>query len=352
MNAVARAMISPDFENSRYIDGLVETFHSSVLQKQSLSTNNEGYMTVEKQDLPKEWTEVLNPVEECQKLFEGMVGCDLIKEQVLDDVKISIIARSRDIEVKDLIPFNYVFRGPPGTGKTTTARKIGHLFYHMGLLSSAEVIEASVTDLIGEYVGQTGPKVLELFDKALGKTLFIDEAYRLAKAGRSSHNFAEEAIGEIVGALTSPRYQQKIVIVLAGYNKEMNDLLSTNPGLRSRFRRVMTFESMSGVQCAQLLINLLRTQYSVNTSLIGTPTLESQPEMCNFFTAQSKKKGWGNGRDVESFSRDVFRAILRQADVEGDSLVVSRDQILSVLQKPKKSDKPEGSSSYIPRFKF
>src|SRR6266480_1793477 len=103
------------------------------------------------------------------------------------------IMKAMDIEdVKENIPFNFLFRGPPGTGKTTTAKKMGKVFYDMGFLSKAEVVECSATDLIGQYVGQTGPKVQQLLDNALGKVLFIDEAYRLAGG-----HFAQEAMDEL-----------------------------------------------------------------------------------------------------------------------------------------------------------
>ena len=137
-----------------------------------------------------------------------------------------------------------------GTGKTTTARRMGELLYPMGVLATPEVIECSVTDLVGEIIGHTGPKVIELFDRALGKVLFTDETYRLCE----KNQFCKDAIGEILGALMSPRFQEKIFIILAGYGQEMDLLLASNPGLRSG---VMTFDSLTGEQSAQLLIEIL-----------------------------------------------------------------------------------------------
>lgn len=108
---------------------------------------------------------------------------------------------------------------------------MGKIFYDMGLLASAEVIECSVTDLIGRHVGHTGPKTLCLLEKAQGKILFIDEAYRLI--GDDNSTFADEALGELVGALTNPRFARKMVVILAGYTQEMDRLLASNPGLQS-----------------------------------------------------------------------------------------------------------------------
>ena len=100
--------------------------------------------------------------------------------------------KSLDFNVKENIPFNFLFRGPPGTSITITARKMGNVFYDMGFLATAELIDVSATDLVAQYIGQTGPKVQQLLDKALGKVLFIDEAFRLGEG-----HFAKEAMDEL-----------------------------------------------------------------------------------------------------------------------------------------------------------
>ena len=136
-----------------------------------------------------------------------------------------------------------------GTGKTTTARRMGNILYDMGVLASPVVVASSVTDLIDEYVGRTGPKVLDLFEKALGKVLFVDEAYRLHEQADRYSSFAQDAVGEVVGALTSPRFRQKMVIIPAGDTEEMDTLPASNPGLLSRFKHVMTFPALNECQC-------------------------------------------------------------------------------------------------------
>ena len=107
-----------------------------------------------------------------------------------------------------------------------TARKLGQVYFDMGFLSSADVIECSASDLVGQYVGHTGPK------KALGKVLFIDEAYRLSQG-----HFAQEAMDEIVDIMTKDKFMNKLVFILAGYD-DMNKLLRVNPGLASRFSEI------------------------------------------------------------------------------------------------------------------
>ena len=94
---------------------------------------------------------------------------------------------------------------------------MGQIFYDMGFLSQASVEECSATDLIRQYVGQTGPKLQKLMEKAMGKVLFIDEAYRLAEGG-----FATEAMDELVDCLTKPKFAQRLVVILAGYDKDID----------------------------------------------------------------------------------------------------------------------------------
>lgn len=94
---------------------------------------------------------------------------------------------------------------------------MGQVYYDMGFLSSTEVIECSASDLVADYVGQTGHKTRQLFERALGKVLFVDEAYRLSEG-----HFAKEAMDELVGILTQDAFAGKLIVVLAGYDQEMN----------------------------------------------------------------------------------------------------------------------------------
>lgn len=129
---------------------------------------------------------------------------------------------------------------------------MGQVYYDMGLLATHEVIETSVTDLVGQYVGQTGPKTQKVLEQALGKVLFIDEAYRLGQ-GR----FSREAVDELVDCITKPRYAQKLIIILAGYDADINHLMSLNSGLSSRFPESIQFEPFPPSDCIQLLTRLL-----------------------------------------------------------------------------------------------
>lgn len=208
----------------------------------------------------------------------------------------------------------------------------------MGLLASTEVVECSVTDLIGSYVGQTGPKTLHLFERAKGKVLFIDEAYRLLDTSSSSSSslssYAQEAVGEIVGALTNPRYAKKLVVVLAGYTDEMDRLLASNPGLQSRFPTVVTFASLTPRQCMKLLLQNLQQGHNVDITEVESAPEILQQEMHNLFRSLSQAtRSWGNARDVETIGESIYRNILLNSNDPDRPLKAGPDMVLAALRE-------------------
>lgn len=222
----------------------------------------------------------------------------------------------------------------------STARKIGQLFYDMGFLATTEVVDCSVTDLVGSWQGHTGPKVINQLEMGLGKVLFIDEAYRLAPGGRetSSVNFKNEAIGEIVDAMTRPRYAGNMVIILAGYTEDMEHLLRSNQGLRSRFPTHVTFPHMEPQSCVLLLkqqLGKLKIGLEIPSRL--QPGDETWKRIYRVFAKLSVTKGWANGRDIETLAQNIIRHVFMNvgkmaADKEMGPLVVSAEELLNFLK--------------------
>src|SRR5580698_1539289 len=139
---------------------------------------------------------------------------------------------------------HFVFLGPPGTGKTTVARVVGKIFYAFGLLDSPEVVEAQRSDLVGEYLGATAIKTNELIDSALGRVLFIDEAYSLVNEGDGqSDRFGSEAVQTLLKRAEDDR--ENLIIILAGYEQQTEGFLGSNPGLSSRFASRIRFPTYS-----------------------------------------------------------------------------------------------------------
>ena len=179
-----------------------------------------------------------------------LIGLHKVKEQVEDFIAQAEMNRKREQEgfTTSATTLHSLFLGNPGTGKTTVARIVAELLYQKGLIATNKLIEVSRGDLIGAYQGQTAIKTREQLQTALGGVLFIDEAYSL-KHG-SGDNFGQEAIDEILKFMEDHR--QDMVVIFAGYHKEMAEFLESNSGLKSRVPTTFDFEDYSPDEIAQI----------------------------------------------------------------------------------------------------
>ncbi|EPQ56111.1 P-loop containing nucleoside triphosphate hydrolase protein, partial [Gloeophyllum trabeum ATCC 11539] len=239
------------------------------------------------------------------KLFEDVVGCEDIIQKLAAWQVTAKRLKARGKDPRDHVPTNFIFKGPPGTGKTTTARKMGKVYYDMGFLSSAEVMECSVSDLVGQYVGHTVQKTRRVFEKALGKVLLVDEAYRLSEG-----QYAKEAVDEIVGILTQERFRGKLIVIFAGYEQEMNNLLTVNSGLASRFSEEIVFRHLSPENCLKILTRNLRNQ---DIQLAG-PSDQRRREMISILEGLQRLPSWGNARDMETLLKRLTIFVLSSLD--------------------------------------
>ncbi len=192
-------------------------------------------------------------VEDAMAELDAMIGLAPVKEQVRSIAASIEAARRRAVAgVTTEKPMrHFVFLGPPGTGKTTVARVLAKIFYAFGLLQTPEVIEAHRADLVGEYLGATAIKTNELVDSALGGVLFIDEAYSLVNEGDGqTDRFGVEAVQALLKRAEDNR--EDLIIILAGYEKQMESFLGSNPGLASRFATRLKFGSYSPAEMMAL----------------------------------------------------------------------------------------------------
>ncbi len=187
--------------------------------------------------------EKLMSLDEITRELDSLIGLDKAKKLVKEIKAFVEIQKKREEEKLNTEPIvlHMIFRGNPGTGKTTVARILGKIFKEMGILEKGHLIEVERADLVGEFIGHTAQKTRDQIRKALGGILFIDEAYSLARGGEK--DFGKEAIDTLVKAMED--YKDNLILILAGYQKEMEEFLNTNPGLRSRFPIQIDFEDYS-----------------------------------------------------------------------------------------------------------
>ncbi|WP_258050175.1 AAA family ATPase [Streptomyces finlayi] len=260
--------------------------------------------------------------------LERMVGLEPVKRQVKALSAQLNMARLRAEQGLPVQPpkRHFVFSGPSGTGKTTVARILGRVFYALGLLGGDHLVEAQRADLVGEFLGQTAVKANELIDSALGGVLFVDEAYSLANSGYSKGDaYGDEALQVLLKRAEDNR--DHLVVILAGYPEGMDRLLSTNPGLSSRFTSRVDFPSYRPLELTAI--------GGVLASENGDAWDEESLEELRSISAHVVDQGWidelGNGR----FLRTLYEksCAYRDLRLSGYAAVPTRDD-LATLRLP------------------
>ncbi|MFD2350138.1 AAA family ATPase [Nonomuraea ferruginea] len=201
---------------------------------------------------------------------------------------------------------HFVFASPPGTGKTSVARVLGRVFAALGLLARPDVVEAHRADLVGQHLGATAIKTNELVDRALGGVLFIGEAYSLVNPGYSGGDaFGAEAVQTLLKRAEDDR--DRLVIVLASYEREMDAFLATNPGLSSRFNQRVAFPSYAPRELTEIAV-LLAQQAG---DRFDDDALNDLDEVFTWVCEERLIDGLGNGR----FARSLFERAAMRRDV-------------------------------------
>lgn len=230
--------------------------------------------------------------------LEDMIGLEPVKEQIrrmhakilLDQKRATSGAKATKQSM------HMVFTGNPGTGKTTVARIVGRILKDLGILERPTVHEVTRTDLVAEYVGQTAPKTAGEIEKALGGVLFIDEAYSLAPAdGR--RDFGSEAIDTLLREMENHR--DKLLVIVAGYETEMDRFIASNPGLQSRFKNTIHFPDYTASEMHRIFEKITEEDHFKLTE-------DARALLQHHLVVLEQSKGlhFGNGRDVRNLFED------------------------------------------------
>lgn len=255
--------------------------------------------------------------ESAEKRLNAMIGLDKVKRKIgvlTNLVKMHKMRHDKGMEV--IMPsLHLVFMGNPGTGKTEVARLLAEIFQEIGLLSRGHLVEARRSDLVEKYVGHTAKKVEEVVMNALGGVLFIDEAYALTNGG--AQDFGGEAIDTLTPLMENHR--ENLLVIAAGYTKDMERFLDANQGLSSRFSEVIHFDDYNLDELTQIFEKMCNDK---GYTLAEAAKLQVRKLIMKSFGTDAAK--FGNGRGVRNLFEKVY---MKQASRLGNKDYVTEAEL-------------------------
>ncbi len=301
---VEKEKVDDTFDNARFARRLLD----EAIERQAVrltenmdSISPEDLQILKASDFGSAGSD-LSTLDGCLEKLNGLIGLESVKNEVnrfIRAIRIQNESRKRGLSIADNpLSLNMIFTGNPGTGKTTVARLLSQIYYHLGVLKRPDVfVEVVRADLVGRYQGETAIKAKDVVRRSLGGILFIDEAYSLVM--NDSDSFGIEAVNTLVSEIENNR--DKLAVIMAGYTREMNEFLDSNPGLRSRLPNVIEFGDYTTEELAAIFRSTLKGRgYRVEVSDdVLIPLIEKEKE----------RRDFGNARGVRNI---CDRVIARQ----------------------------------------
>ncbi|HZV43828.1 MAG TPA: AAA family ATPase, partial [Saprospiraceae bacterium] len=232
--------------------------------------------------------------------LNALTGLETVKKQIREMIDIVRYHQVTGRSVLNKFYMHTVFIGNPGTGKTTVARILTRIYKALGILERGHMVETDRQGLVAGYVGQTALKTAEKIEEAMGGVLFIDEAYALSNGSGGGHDFGNEVIQTILKRMEDKRGQ--FFVFAAGYPDNMEAFLKANPGLSSRFDKVLRFEDYSPDELNDIATNMINGQEMKITQ-------KALEHLVNYFRFlyDYRDKYFGNARTIRQVIQDVIK---------------------------------------------
>ncbi len=318
-----------NFGNGRFVDKLIqETImgHSYRLTDSDASNDEDNTNTdLDTAELlmiyPEDIPDIVDLTDTVKKAvvadqLDSIIGMSSVKEKLREFesfVKFKIVAREEGLTIPDS-NMHMIFTGNPGTGKTSIARIIASRLFAIGIISENKLVEVERKDLIAGYIGQTAIKVSDVVEKAMGGILFIDEAYSLTT--KYERDFGPEAIATLIKAMED--HKDDLIVIFAGYKKEMKEFVDSNPGIASRIGYTFEFEDYSPEELTEIFVKKMESNGFVIQKDAENKLLDL---MGNFVQIEN----FGNGRFVDRVIQKSLMRHAEQYDVNQVGVIVAED---------------------------
>lgn len=273
--------------------------------------------------------------------LDYLVGMDDIKQQIRSMANVIRVQQRRQaLGLETQTQSNHmVISGPPGTGKTTVARVLGGILKSLGVLSKGHVVETDRGGLVGEYIGQTAPRVKEKVKQAQGGILFVDEAYMLKPQDVSAKDLGQEAIDTLMKEMEDKR--DDLVVVIAGYKGKLEPFLASNPGITSRFKHHFNFNDFLPGELTEIFRRSIQSSgYTITDEAMKA--VSSHLEIA----CQNKTESFGNGRYVRNM---IEMMVNNMANRLADGSLLDETEV-SQFEKPDVPTKLLPGASERPSF--
>ncbi|HTE62533.1 MAG TPA: AAA family ATPase [Solirubrobacteraceae bacterium] len=261
--------------------------------------------------------------------LDALIGLATAKAQfrrLAELLRVNQLRRGHGLKTAG-VGLHMVFVGGPGTGKTTLARLVGRLYHALELLETGDVVEVTRADLVSGFVGQTAQRTNEVIDSALGKVLFIDEAYALSRPGAAG-DFGPEAVAELLKRMEDDR--ERLAVIIAGYPDEIEAFLATNPGFASRFGETLTFDDFTPAELAEIF----ERSFCVPTDYRLAEPARAELARVSAELHATRDRSFANARTMRNLFDDAIahqaqRLVARGAEATRDELMTLEPDDLS-----------------------